>query len=211
MELKINIMNKIISTINYRLHLFLFMTQTLLESIYLKAIKIDIGINIEFRGWTNVYLKKNSRVIIGDNCRFNSSRYTNHIGINHPCVISTEKPGAEIIIGNNCGFSGVSINCFKSITIGNNVRVGANCVIADSDFHLDDPRVGPARSIVIKDDVWLGYGVIVMKGVTIGKNSVIGMNSIVTHDIPDNVIAAGNPCKVIKTLSDDIIKILEDK
>lgn len=51
--------------------------------------------------------------------------------------------------------------------------------------------------------MWLGYGVIVMKGVTIGENSIIGMNSVVTKDIPANSIAAGSPAKVIKQLTND--------
>lgn len=68
------------------------------------------------------------------------------------------------------------------------------------DFHWDDPRVGEPKPVTIKDNVWLGYGVIVMKGVTIGENSIIGMNSVVTRDIPANSIAVGSPAKVIKTL-----------
>ena len=50
-------------------------------------------------------------------------------------------------------------------------------------------------------NVWIGEGVKVLKGVTIGKNSVIGAGSVVTKSIPDNVIAAGNPCKVIKQIN----------
>lgn len=197
--------NKIISSLNYRIHQLYFSIITVCEKLHLTAIGVKFGSKIEFRGWCYVYLKQNSSIKIGNNCRFNSNRYTNHIGLNHPCTLSTEKSGANITIGCNCGFSGASVNCFSSINIGNNVRVGANCVIADSDFHLDDPRVGVSKPINIKDNVWLGYGVIVMKGVTIGRNSVIGMNSIVTRDIPENVIAAGNPCKVIKSLPQEIV------
>ena len=98
------------------------------------------------------------------------------------------------------GVSSSSITAFTSITIGDNVRIGANCVIMDGDFHLDDPRVSEPKPIVINNNVWLGYGVVVMKGVTIGENTVIGVNSVVTRDIPANVVAAGSPCKVIKAL-----------
>lgn len=201
--------NKLTSSINYRYHEFLFTVISVLELMCLRFIGVRCGKGVAFRGWCHIYLKPKSQIQIGNNCRFNSNRYTNHIGLNHPCAISTEEEGAILTIGNDCGFSSVSVNCFESITIGNNVRVGANCVIADSDFHLNDPRVGGAKPIVICDNVWLGYGVIVMKGVTIGKNSVIGMNSVVTHDIPENVVAAGNPCKVIKEFSEDVVKELE--
>ena len=88
----------------------------------------------------------------------------------------------------------------KGIKIGNNVRCGANTLITDSDWHMDDPRSGPNKDVVIGDNVWLGYGVKVLKGVHIGENSLIGIGSVVTKDIPANVIAAGNPCKVIKSI-----------
>jgi maltose O-acetyltransferase len=63
---------------------------------------------------------------------------------------------------------------------------------------MDDTRVGSAKPILIEENVWLGYGAIVLKGVTIGKNSIIGAGSVVTTNIPANCIAAGNPCRVIK-------------
>jgi acetyltransferase-like isoleucine patch superfamily enzyme len=107
---------------------------------------------------------------------------------------------ASLIIGKSCGFSGVSIGCFDKIIIGNNVRVGANVLITDSDWHLDDPRIGEASPIIIGDNVWLGYGVTVLKGVNIGVNTIIGAHSVVVSNIPDNVIAAGNPCKIIKSI-----------
>jgi acetyltransferase-like isoleucine patch superfamily enzyme len=54
--------------------------------------------------------------------------------------------------------------------------------------------------VTIEDNVWLGMNVIVLKGVTIGKNSMIAANSVVTKDIPENVLAGGYPCKVIRSL-----------
>lgn len=139
-------------------------------------------------------------VVIGNRCRFNSSFKSNLIGINHKCIISTHLKGSKIVIGEKCGFSGTVIASFNSIEIGNHVRCGANTVITDSDWHLDDPRIGPPRPIVIKDNVWLGYNAVVLKGVTIGENSIIGACSVVVTDIPANVIAAGNPCKIVKHL-----------
>ncbi len=57
-----------------------------------------------------------------------------------------------------------------------------------------------AYPVTIEDNVWIGGGVIINPGVTIGKNSVIGSGSVVTKNIPENVLAAGNPCKVIKNI-----------
>jgi len=107
----------------------------------------------------------------------------------------------KIEIGNNCGFSGTAIGAFDSITIEDNVRCGANTLITDADWHMDDPRVGPAKPIIIRKNVWIGYNTVVLKGVEIGENTIIGAGSIVTSNIPPNVIASGNPCKVIKPLS----------
>ena len=61
-------------------------------------------------------------------------------------------------------------------------------------------RSGEPVDVIIEDNVWLGEGVKVLKGLRIGKNSVIGAGCIVVKDVPANVIAAGNPCKVIKNI-----------
>ena len=71
---------------------------------------------------------------------------------------------------------------------------------------LAEERIkGPelASPITIGDNVWLGGGVIICPGVTIGNNTTIGAGSVVTKDIPDNVFAAGNPCRVIKQINPD--------
>src|SRR4029079_4321741 len=117
------------------------------------------------------------------------------------CIVSTHDSNAQIIIGNKCGFSGVTISAKQKISIGNNVLVGANVIISDFDWHNTDPSQREMECIsslpvTIHDNAFIGVNSIVWKGVTIGENSVIGANSVVTKDIPENVIAAGNPCKV---------------
>lgn len=155
---------------------------------------------VYFCGFPIIVRKSQSTFKIGKGCRFISTSIGNLIGINHRCVMSTLAPDSKLVIGERCGFSGVTIWCFKSITIGNDVRVGANCFILDGDGHQGDPRAGKNSPVVIGDNVWLGANVTVLKGVTIGENSMIGMGSVVTKDIPANVMAAGNPCRVIKDL-----------
>ncbi|HOF59743.1 MAG TPA: acyltransferase [Candidatus Cloacimonadota bacterium] len=115
-------------------------------------------------------------------------------------MISTFTPESRLSIGSNCGFSGTVIGAFSSITIGNHVRCGANTVISDGDWHQSDQRVGNPLPIKIGDNVWLGLNAIVLKGSVIGDNSIIGAGSVVVGEIPPNVIAAGNPCKVIKSI-----------
>jgi len=162
--------------------------------------RIKFGVNVRFDG--KCYFKRypKSMIKIGDNCEFRSRINSNLIGINRPCSISTLTPVAKIEIGTNCGFSGTVIGAFKFIKLGNNVRCGANTLITDSDWHLDDNRVGMPKDVNIGDNVWLGINVIVLKGVTIGEHTIIGANSVVTRDIPANVIAAGNPCKILSNL-----------
>jgi acetyltransferase-like isoleucine patch superfamily enzyme len=169
---------------------------------------INIGKNVKFNGRCNFERFPGTEIFIGDNCKFLSRANSNLIGINRPCSIATLQSEfkAKLVIGNNCGFSGTVIGAFKLIRIGNNVKCGANTLITDSDWHLDDFRSGECLDIIIEDNVWLGINVVVLKGVTIGENSLIGANSVVTKSIPKNVIAAGNPCKVIKYLT-----IVDDK
>ncbi|MDD5664054.1 MAG: acyltransferase [Victivallaceae bacterium] len=172
-----------------------------LNYIYAFLRGVNIGKNVKFYGRTYFKKQHNSTISIGKNCTFRSSFKSNWIGINHPCLISTQgTEKAVIVVGNNCGFSGTVIAAFKGISLGNNVRCGANTLITDSDWHIEDYRVTQPKEIIIEDNVWLGVNSVVLKGVRIGKNSVIGANSIVTSDIPENVIAAGNPCKIIKKL-----------
>lgn len=163
---------------------------------------IKLGKHVSFYGRCQFYRFPGTTIEIGNNCQFRSRKNSNLIGLNRPCSVSTLRSAyhARIVIGENCGFSGTVIGAFKEIKLGNNVRCGANTLITDSDWHSDDLRCGEVKPVIIGDNVWLGEGVKVLKGVTIGENSLIGTGSVVTKSIPANVIAAGNPCKVIKPL-----------
>jgi galactoside O-acetyltransferase len=92
------------------------------------------------------------------------------------------------------------------IIIGNNVLIGPNVTIAVTGHpvHPELRRHGEmyAFPVTIEDYVWIGSGAIICPGVTIGKNSVIGAGSVVTKDIPANVVAVGNPCKMIREIND---------
>lgn len=162
---------------------------------------VKFGKKISFIGFPKFKNKPGGKIIVGDCCSFLSNPKANLIGINRPCIISTQTSISEIIIGNNCGFSGTVIGAFTRIELKDNVRCGANTLITDSDWHTDDPRSGTSKPILIEKNVWLGEGVKVLKGVTIGENSVIGAGSVVTKNIPSNIVAAGNPCKIIKVLN----------
>lgn len=192
--------NRLSRKANIEFHSILFGVITMLNALYARSIGVKLVGKVSFRGWTSFFRAANSDIQIGKNCVFNSSGYTNHIGLNHRCIITTMDKNARIMIGDGTGMSSTTITSWKSIMIGENVRIGANCIIMDGDFHLDDYRIGLPRAIIVERNVWLGANVVVMKGVCIGENSIIGSNSIVTKDIPANCIAAGNPCRVIKQI-----------
>lgn len=114
-------------------------------------------------------------------------------------------------IGRDCNLGEYNhLSCINKIIIGNGVLTGRWVTIVDND-HGDDifsekrPEVRKLFSkgeIVIGDHVWIGDKVTVLSGITIGSNSIIGANSVVTHDIPENAIAAGNPAKIIKFMKE---------
>ena len=169
---------------------------------------IRLGKNCKFWKRPVFYREIGSTIEFGDGCIFRSDLDSNLIGVAHPCIISTHSANAAIRVGNGCGFSGTTIGIKESLVIGNNVQVGANSCITDFDWHAMDPndRDNPdkilSRAVVIEDNVWLGLNCIVLKGVRIGKNSIVGAGSVVTRDIPPDSIAAGNPCRVLKSIND---------
>lgn len=116
--------------------------------------------------------------------------------------------GAQITIGAGCftNYDAILQDC-ASITIGDNVSIGPRAQLVTALHPVDDyeaRRAGweSAAPIVLGDNVWLAAGVIVCPGVGIGANSVIGAGSVVIDDIPAGVLAAGNPCGVIRELGD---------
>ena len=165
--------------------------------------RIESGGGNEFYGKTYFFRAPNSSIKLGNHITFVSDNTSNLIGLMRKCIISTLVENAQIIIGNNSGFSGVSIGAAKKISIGSNVMIGANCLITDTNWHniapesrhQYDPNPGEVN---IGNNVFVGYGCIILKNVNIGDNSIIGAGSVVISDIAANVIAAGNPCRVIK-------------
>lgn len=113
--------------------------------------------------------------------------------------------GFNIFLGENAY---ANFNCIfldaAPIYIGKNVMLAPAVKLFTSthpiEHDLRNSGIEFAKSITIGDNVWIGGGAIINPGVTIGKNSVIGSGSVVTKNIPANVVAAGNPCKVIREI-----------
>ena len=112
--------------------------------------------------------------------------------------------GNGTFLGHNC-----SINVGKSVTIGSHVLIAGGVRISDFDGHpVDhvDRRKGlttpsdAVEGVIIGDDVWIGHGAIILKGVRVGDRAIIGARSVVTKDVDSDTIVAGNPSRVVKSL-----------
>jgi acetyltransferase-like isoleucine patch superfamily enzyme len=132
------------------------------------------------------------------------------------CAFSVE-PTGRVVVGADSTLVGAVFMCAGDITIGEQVVVSYNVMIADSDFHPRDPdeRIRDAiantpegdrtqrpplvsRPVVIGDDVWIGIGAIILKGVTIGRGARIGPGAVVTSDVAAGGRVAGNPARPVE-------------
>ena len=113
--------------------------------------------------------------------------------------------GEGTIFNNNCTI------CANTTTIsfGRNCRIGVNCSFFDSDFHGIHPDERdecsdalPDRPVTIGDNVFIGSNVTILKGVSVGYGSIIGSGSVVSKSVPPMTIAAGNPCRAIRLITE---------
>ncbi|BCS94855.1 hexapeptide transferase [Desulfoluna limicola] len=135
-----------------------------------------------------------NKLHISDNC---SVRYAN---------IQIIGTGCEVFIGKNFENAGYcKLSCREKNT---KLIIGSDCIFADGvrlltsdmhDIYENNKRINQATSITIEDNVWIGDGALILKGVDIGSNSVIGARSVVTRDIKPDSISVGNPAQVIKS------------
>ena len=121
--------------------------------------------------------------------------------------------GFQCVFGKNIHFEGMAMlnfNCTfldsSTITIGDRTLIGPGCCLICTNHSIDPEErlkgVFHNKPIRIGKRVWLGGNVTVLPGVTIGDDSVIGAGSVVTKDIPAGVVAAGNPCRVLRKVSE---------
>ncbi len=186
-----------------------------LHSLAASRWRVPVRLAFALRGWAwpkrlkilgPIVLRGRGALVLGSGVKIVSLSRYNPAGVNHPTVLTVLK-GARMTIGDRVGMSGAAIFCATGIEIGNDVQIGANANIYDTDFHaLDhiDRRLGrntPTAPVYIGDDVWIGANVTVLKGVNIGKRAVIAAGSVVTSHIPADTVAGGVPCKVIRSLS----------
>jgi acetyltransferase-like isoleucine patch superfamily enzyme len=172
-----------------------------------KLNNVTVGRGMRSFGIPYVDVWIGSKFTIGNNFIFLSGKRFNLLGRASTCYFIVQRNGV-LTIGNNVGMTSASIVCYRGITIGDNVMLGANVAIYDSDFHSlkkedrisveDDMRNTKYAEIVIGNDVFIGAHSTILKGVTIGEGSIIGACSVVTRSVPKNEIWGGNPAKFIK-------------
>lgn len=120
-----------------------------------------------------------------------------------------DRAGARIEIGDDSRLNGVCIHAFKSVVIGRQCLIAANCQIFDGNGHdLAFPNVeirgmtsGAAEPIIIEDSVWIGANSIILPGTRIGRGSIVAANSVVRGTIPSMVVWGGNPAVLLKDFS----------
>lgn len=178
-----------------------------LPKLFYKANKITYGKGLKLIGWPFLFRYPKASLEIGRDVSFNSSFFSNLLGLYQRTIIIARGEG-KIHIGDGVGISGSTIYAREEITIGNHVLVGANTKIMDNDFHPLDAEARNAndfsklvcRPVRIGDNVFIGCNCLILKGTEIGANSVVGAGSVVSGKFPENVVIAGNPAKVIKKI-----------
>lgn len=183
------------------------------NKIYFWACGVKYGKNLLV--FNNIYIKGCGKIVIGDDFEFTSGDSINPICRNIKGSIYTMTPESRIEIGDRVGISSACLWAKDRIKIGNDVNIGGDCLIIDNDAHPLNHllrRAAYVREVGIKeyydkigtapveigDDVWIGARCIILKGVHIGARSIIAAGSVVTKDVPADVTAGGNPCKVIR-------------
>jgi acetyltransferase-like isoleucine patch superfamily enzyme len=113
--------------------------------------------------------------------------------------------GDDTFIGHGCSFA---VSC--SVKVGKHCLLAGDVQVSDYDGHPIDAgrrRAGEPtppegiRPVVIGDDVWIGAGALILKGVQVGDRAVIGARAVVTRDVPPDTVVAGNPARVVKQLA----------
>lgn len=150
--------------------------------------KIKTYGKVRLVGPISIQIKNNAKLVLGDGLRIISGLMLNPLGRNIKSSIRVDE-NALITIGDNVGMSNVSLWAKTSIKIGNNVKIGADSLLFDSDMHSldfikrrnysEDVANAKSSAIIIGDDVFIGTRSIICKGVTIGARSIIASGSVV--------------------------------
>ena len=158
-----------------------------------KLLRVEKGVRL---------LKTNGELHLGR--KVNIHRYAKLSVYGNAYGADGKAPRATLTIGDGTAIGDrTEIHCGNSITIGNDTVISWDCCIMDRDYHKLESDYEITKPVSIGNNVWIGSGAIVLPGVTIGDNTIIGAGSVVTKDIPSNVIAVGNPCRVLREITSE--------
>lgn len=167
---------------------------------------IEIGRNIVWLGMPMLTRAPGSSLSIGDRCLICSRSSQTALGVSHPVILRTLRPGAALRIGSGVRMSGTTICAATQVTIGDRCVIGTDVIIADTDFHALDPTLrasladasyATVHPVIIGPDVFIGGRSIILKGVQIGAGAIIGAGSVVTKNVAAGVVTAGNPARIV--------------
>ena len=176
------------------------------NQLFLKYYKVKVGKNYLCRG--RLIIQGHGTYKFGDSLTINSKETVNPIGGSR--TVFQTISGGRIIIGDQVGISHAIICSRAEIKIEDNVLIGGGVKIFDHDFHSlsYEERIQKGdlnvktTPVLIKEGAFIGTHAIILKGVIIGRHSVIGAGAVVTKNVPDNEVWAGNPAKCVKKLID---------
>ena len=163
------------------------------------------GTNLVVRYTAKCLSERPENICIGDNCEIKG------------CLMSYNK--GKITIGNNCFISfSTLIGAMDAVNIGNDVIISTNVRIFDNNNHPVEPEMRRKMShsdfygelwewkyskhkpVIIEDNVWIGEYAAILKGVRVGRGSIVASHSVVTKDVPEYTVVAGNPARVVKKI-----------
>jgi acetyltransferase-like isoleucine patch superfamily enzyme len=161
-------------------------------------------------GWKSILTQPDmllnpGQISIGTNVEIRKGARLETFKSSHDTQNTTKKieigDGTSIHFYFHCG-------AFRSVKIGKNVLIAGRVFITDHDHRFNNPDIptlqaglGNIEPVIIEDEVWIGEGAVILKGVTIGKRSVVGANAVVTKNVPPYTVVGGVPAKFIKHIN----------
>lgn len=163
-----------------------------------------VGRDVILSGRPVLSVAGDSKLELQDRVVLRSGLRSTPLACSHPCVLRTLARKAELILEEGVGLSGTVICAASSVRVGSNTIMGSGVMVIDTDFHRLQPAGtwgndfrGTARPIMIGRSVFVGTRAIILKGVTIGDRAIIGAGAVVTHEVPADSVAAGNPARIV--------------